>query len=312
MAQGFFWTVIDRMTPDTSSVPGLTRNWDFTPSPVKAWQRRANAELFLRTLHRNPPWQQIKPLTPRPEWTVYFLFLPDGQLSVSHRFTLSRLRDLGLPILAICATPGPGNVPQELHGLCDALVWKGVDGYDFSAYKLALWQISRRSPGADVFVLNDSLFGPFFDVRELLRSAPWDLTGFMGSNAITNHLQSYAFALRNVTPARMARLAAVFFPFMSVSDRDAVIHLQELRMARVAARAMKVGSLWFADADTIGNPTIKRPLEIIEAGFPFLKRMLLTKPLSFTKCPASKEALLDRLRQLGHPVDADMYALAID
>jgi hypothetical protein len=40
--------------------------------------------------------------------------------------------------------------------------------------------------------------------------------------------------------------------------------------------------------------------------------MLLTKPLSFTKCPTSKEALLDRLRQLGHPVDADMHALAID
>jgi len=304
--------MIDRMTPDTSSVPGLTRNWDFTPSPVKAWQRRANGELFLRTMHRNPPWQQIKPLTPRPEWTVYFLFLPDGQLSVSHRFTLARLRDLGMPILAVCAMRAPGDVPRELHGLCDALLWKGVDGYDFSAYKLALWQISRRSPGANVFVLNDSLYGPFFDVRALLQSASWDLTGFMGSNAITNHIQSYAFALKNVTPFRMARLAPVFFPFTSVSDRDAVIHLQELRLARVAARSMTVGSLWFADADAIGNPTIKRPLEIIEAGFPFLKRMLLTKPLSFTKCPESKEALLDRLRQLGHPVDAGMHALAID
>jgi len=294
------------MISEIAHIPGLTRNWGFQASSVFRWQRRANAELLLRTMHRSPAWCTIKPLTPKPAWVAYFLFLPDEKLSAAHRFTLSRLRDLGFAVLVVCAAPEPGCVPQELHGFCDALLWKGLAGYDFSAYTLALWQISRRSPHADVFVLNDSVLGPFTDVRPAFRAAPWNLTGFTGAREIANHIQSYAFFMRDVDKIRMMRLAPVFFPFVSISDRDAVIQLQELRMARIAARHMTVGALWFPSSATMGNPTITQPLALIDAGFPFLKRMLLTKPTSFTQCPVPKDALLSRLEQLGHPIDAGM------
>lgn len=297
--------------PESSTLPGVLRHWDFTPSPVSRWQRRTNAQSLLRNMRRAPAWKDIKPVTPKPMWATYFLFSPDGDLHVRHRFTLSRLRDMGFSILVICSTRDASQIPQELHALCDALVWKGLDGYDFSAYKLALWQISLHSPHADVLVINDSVFGPFTDLRADLKAAPWDLAGFMGSDKITNHIQSYAFLVKNVDRKRMLQLSPVLFPFIAVSEREAVIQLQELRMARVAARSMRTGAFWFAQSALVDNPTIKRPLELVDAGFPFLKYMLLTKPRAFTKSPTSKDDILGRLEQLGHPIDAGMRTLAL-
>lgn len=132
----------------------------------------------VRAMHSRPKWQEIKSLKARPTWVSYFIYAPDGKLSTAHHFILSRLRDLGFAILVVCAAPEPGSVPHEHHSFCDALFWKGLGGYDFSAYALALWQVSRHSPGIDVFVLNDSVYGPFSDPRGAFRQAPWDLTGF--------------------------------------------------------------------------------------------------------------------------------------
>jgi hypothetical protein len=187
-----------------------------------------------------------------------------------------------------------------LHGFCDALIWKALPGYDFSAYTVALQQISRRSSGADVFVLNDSVFGPFSDFRPLVEKSPWALVGFTASNQITNHIQSYAFFLRNVTRFRMACLSPVFIPFASFSEPSAVIYLQETRLARVAARSMKVGAFWFGHTKDVIDPTLVRPLELLDGGFPFLKQSLLGKHKSFI----NQELVLAQLKNLGHPIES--------
>ncbi len=228
------------------------------------------------------------------------MFTPDGVLSPSHRFTLERLRDLGFPLFVVCATASPDLLPQGLAEYCDALYWKGMSGYDFSGYTLALREISRSSPGADVFVMNDSVFGPFSDLREFIAKAPWDLTGFTSSNEHTDHIQSYAFILRRVDKARMAQLSTVFFPYFAMSDVNAVIRLQETRFAQVAARHMKVGAVWYADGSEVTNPSLMRPLELLDAGFPFLKRSLLSKNKLI-----DTDVLLSRLEQLGHPTDVN-------
>lgn len=285
-------------------VPGLSWHWNFDPSRIMRWERRQELELFMRSAHRRPAWREIKRVTRKPVWVVYFLYTPDGTLSATHRFTLARLRELGLPLLVVCASPKAARPPRELERYCDALLWKDLPGYDFSAYTLALGEIARRSPGADVLVMNDSNFGPFTDLRPVIDKAPWDLTGFTASSQITNHIQSYAFVLRDVTRVRMATLAPVFFPLVSLSDPDAVIRLQEIRMARVASRVMKVGALWFGDVKDVKDPTLVRPLELLDAGHPFLKRSLLGKHKSFI----DRERVLTRLEALGHPVEPGLQA----
>jgi len=172
-------------------------------------------------------------------------------------------------------------------------------GYDFSGYTLGLLEISRNSPGADVFVMNDSVFGPFCDLREVIAQAPWDLTGFTASNQVTNHIQSYAFIIRAVNKKRMAKLSTVFFPYIALSNMSAVVALQETRLARVASRHMTVGALWYGDKKEVIDPTLVRPLELLDVGFPFLKRSLLGKHQSFIDA----DLMYTRLQQFGHPID---------
>lgn len=226
------------------------------------------------------------------------MYAPDGLMSTAHEFTLARLRDLGLPVFVVCATPSPGLIPAKLASYCEALFWKALSGYDFSGYSLALREISRNASGADVFVMNDSVLGPFSDFREILTRTKWDLTGFTASNQMTSHIQSYAFLLRDVTPSRMARLSTVFFPYFAMSDANAVILLQETRLARVAARHMNVGALWYGDYREVIDPTLSRPFELLDSGFPFLKRSLLSKHKSFH----ARENVIARMEQLGHPI----------
>lgn len=285
--------------PQNLAYDGLTSQWDFVPSPVMRWERRQLAERFLRAVHRRPASGVAMPATPKPVWIVYFMFAPDGVVSVVHRYTLARLRDEGLPVLVVCSCADKNRMPADLPGLCDALLWKALPGYDFSAYSLALRHIASHAPGADVIVMNDSVFGPFSSLRQVLDDSPWDLTGFTASSEITNHVQSYAFCLRGVTRARMARLATVFFPMGALSVPQDVIVLQETRMARVAARSMKVGALWFSDATKVHNPTLVRPMALLDAGFPFLKRALLTKSSNYI----DRDVVLERLATYGHPLD---------
>lgn len=280
-------------------IDGLIANWDFemsaSPWKVKLWRLRS-IPLGLRPA---PAAAILKPVTPVERWNCYFLFLPTGTLSAAQRFSLARLRELEGELLVICAAPTPSNVPDELHALSTALIWKGLSGYDFSAYSIALHEIAERSPGADVFVMNDSVLGPFDGLEAMLENAPWELTGFTASSAMENHLQSYAFQMRSVTPERVRALRTVMPQHTAYNHFHAVVSMQETRFARVAAQTMKVGAFWFADADRLGDPSLFAGPALLEAGLPFLKRSLLDRYGSIH----DQERLRALLSARGHPVE---------
>lgn len=221
-------------------------------------------------------------------------------LSAAHRYTMARLRDSGTKLLVVCATHDPAGVPADVHKFSDALIWKSLSGFDFSAYTVGLWAIARKSPHSDVFVQNDSVLGPFNDLEAGFKTLTWDLTGFTAACEESNHLQSYAFFMRNVCPLTMARLSTVFFPIVALNSFQEVVRLQELRFARVAARHMTVGAYWFEEDRSI-NPVLVKPFELLDAGFPFLKKGLLGKNAEFQKT----EEVKTRLCELNHPVEID-------
>jgi hypothetical protein len=281
-------------------VADLTQSWDFVPSQTWPLRIRRTVRSWL---HKRPPppSETLVQVRPRPEWVVYFVFLPEGQLTPAHRFTIQRVRDAGIALLTVCATPKPSQVPDELRELSDALCWKGMSGYDFSAYSIGLRLIAEGSPGATATVLNDSVFGPFHDLRRFSASPRWDLSGFTASSQVENHIQSYAFVLRDVTPERLSHLEPVLPSRYAYDDMGEVVIHQELPLARVAARNMSVGAYWYGNAkaagDPIFDPTLSRPLELVRAGFPFIKKSLLGKHQVFQD-PAKIRSELDRL---GHP-----------
>lgn len=275
----------------------LQTDWTFAPGSAPWKVRAARYRERFRGRIAAPDHQVLTVPSGVGAWTIYFVYLPDGRLDPAHRFTLDRLRALGRRLLVVCATPNAGAIPAELNSAVDALIWKDLPGFDFSAYAIGLHVLANHCPGSDALVLNDSTFGPLVDLRPWLVRARWDLTGFTASSNVENHLQSYAFYLRDVTPVRLEALLSVL-PAHQAFDRFwAVVLWQETRFARIASKSMSVGSFLYADARHVEDPMLQLALPLAAAGFPFLKRSLLGK-LSHI---APREDVLATLAATGYP-----------
>jgi hypothetical protein len=251
-------------------------------------------------LRRRPNAVGMTPVKKSGSWAVYFVYAPDLMLSSNHHFTLSRLREEGFLVCVVCASPRRCEVPAGLARYCDALYWKALPGFDFSGYTIALEEIALRAPGSDVLVMNDSVFGPFKPLRPLVSGTRWDLTGFTASGRIENHIQSYAFHICAFDQQRLAAMRKTFHRHSCYWDVDGVIRYQEIPMARVAYRTMTVGSLWYSPLHS-HDPTLHMPYDMLQHGYPFMKRSLLTKFAHVTQ----RTSVLDVLKSYGHPAPAD-------
>ncbi len=277
----------------------LQRNWDYQPTAPDAFDslQRLMARFRIKAA---PQRRALSPITAqRDRWIAYFIYLPAGrQLDEAHRYTIARLRDADCGLIIVCASSSPDHVPQELVNSSDALYWKALGGFDFSAYSIAIHEVARASPGADMFVLNDSVFGPFCSMDTLWDLMKWDLTSLTASGQVENHIQSYAFCLRNVTPQRVAALNQVLPRDQAYNDYQAVVHCQETRFARQASRSMSVGALWYAGIDVTIDPSLFAAVPLVNTGFPFMKRGLLSKH----RWIYPEEVILEALKRQGHPI----------
>lgn len=283
-------------------VDKLTSPWEFVasqPNTMLRWHR-AKCRWFRRIAP--PACAIVKPLSQRGLWFVYFVFSPLGLLSPAHRFTLSRLRDMGAGVFVVFASSDVSNVPADAIDLADALYWKSLDGYDFSAYAIAIRAVAEHSPHATVFVMNDSVLGPLSDLRPFSEQSPWDMLGFTASSLHENHVQSYAFVVRDVSRKRAAALAAVLPADYAYSAGDDVIKCQELCLARVASNHMSVGACWYGVFEDLPDPTLSRPVELIGAGFPFMKRSVFGGKHHLKFQPRAQDALRYILVNAKHPV----------
>lgn len=291
-------SVIDRHAVErVHSCDMLTRDWTFVPSTP--WPGAIAHRLKARLTERRPPPRHLvmTPPGPRKSWVLYFMFLPDGVVTPAHRFTLARLAALDAGLFVICALHDPGMVPAIVFDYADAVASKELAGYDFSAYAIGLHLLAQNSPGSDVFVMNDSVFGPFSDLDHEIATARWDLTGYTAYSLIENHIQSYGFVLKNFGPATERALCPVM-PRAFVYDRyKDVVFQQETRLARVAARRISVGAKWYSHHRTSSEPAFFCALSLLETGFPFLKKSLLRK-LPGTYDPGRIAGVLE---ELGHP-----------
>ena len=229
---------------------------------------------------------------------MYFMFLPQGQLSAHHRFTLDRLVAEDARLMIVCACPPDHVVLTELQQRCDSLYWKALNGYDFSAYALGLSELAQHASGSDVLVLNDSMLGPFAPLVPFMEQAPWRLTGFSASALAENHLQSFAFIVRQLDAHFLQAVKNVLSTEWSYDNSNAVILLQETRLARVASRHMSVGAYWYTDGSQHLDLSLNCPEQMLNTGFPLLKRSLFNKFAGVFQDPTTMRSLL---MHLDHP-----------
>lgn len=280
---------------------GAETYWTYKPSrPAWSVVRRRWMARLSRGAY--PKWKTLVPPSPQAVWLVYFVYLPDGQLTPGHRFTLERLAAEQAHLMIICACPADHPVLDELRERCDALYWKDLPGYDFSAYALGLTELARLSPGADVLFMNDSVFGPFAPLKPFIDAAPWRVTGFTANAtdmAEESHFQSYAFIVKNLQMDVLEAAGPSISTTWAYDKIMSVILLQETRLARMLAQHFDVGAYWCGIRRDKADLCLFLPRELIEAGFPFLKRSLLGKFATRFQQPEEMRALL---ASLGHPV----------
>lgn len=283
-----------------SAAAPLVRNWTYRPSSPGPLVRLSRWKSLLTGRVAFPAHAALRRIGRQDRWNGLFLYLPDGRITPSQRFTVERLIGLSGASAVVCATPHPDHVPvAQLTGV-DALYWKGLGGFDFSAYALLAHEVAQHSPGATLYLQNDSVLGPFGDVDALVATMPWRVGGFLASSAMENHLQSYALVLRNVDHGLLSRLAPALSTRRAYDHWRDVVNLQETRLARLAGRSESVGALWYAPHAHEGAPRLweaavakfgrsseaQRPTsdpslrdapELLGQGFPFLKRSLFTR-----------------------------------
>jgi hypothetical protein len=165
----------------------VVSNWTFTPSKV-GWRLFGKRIVtFFRRGRRMPKHAVLKEIVPRSQWICYVMFSADRSISPAQRYTLNALKSSSAGLMVVIISPSAKDIPLDLPHLADALYWKENSGWDFPAFAVALNAIGRLSPGANVFVLNDSVYGPFCNVSRFFQEAKWDLTGITAGGQSTSH-----------------------------------------------------------------------------------------------------------------------------
>lgn len=278
--------------------PGACTYWNYVASRP-SWTTRF--QRLVDHLGRQPPPASLALRVPSGvgRWVMYFIYLPDGKLTQAHRFTLDRLARENLKVMVVCACATHAPVLDELLPLCHALHWKELKGWDFCAYAVGLAQLAKHVPSSDVLVLNDSVYGPFYPVTPFIEQAPWRLTGFTGNNQAENHIQSYAFVIKNIDSTFVGHVSDVLGTHFHFRHQRAVVLCQESQLARKAAEKFTVGSYWFTTSNEDSDLCLGWPEQLLDAGFPFIKRSLVGKFANVFNRAADIHALLQRF---GHPV----------
>ena len=90
-------------------------------------------------------------------------------------------------------------LPTELHGVVDEFIQRENVGYDFGSWRTGLEAIGTLSQFDEIVCVNDSVYGPLFDLAPAMESPRHrdaDFWGMTISAQVRPHVQSWFFAMR--------------------------------------------------------------------------------------------------------------------
>lgn len=91
-------------------------------------------------------------------------------------------------------------LPTELHGVVDHFIHRENVGYDFGSWRAGLEAIGTLSNFDEIICVNDSVYGPLFDLAPAINSSRHREADFWGmtiSAQVQPHVQSWFFAMRS-------------------------------------------------------------------------------------------------------------------
>lgn len=225
---------------------------------------------------------------------VYFSYDPERRLDGASRYLIDALRS-HVQHLAIVVNGGLDAESREWAlERADAVLERDNTGFDVGAYRYAIDALAETHAEADELILmNFTSFGPVGGLDELFARAARteaDMWGVTAHGALTphpythrgtlpEHLQSHFIGVRRrvLQSASWRDYWRTMPPITSYSD--SIRHHETRFTPWMRSRGFTVAALWErprrAGEDTSAvNATIERPLELLEAGYPFVKRRL--------------------------------------
>jgi lipopolysaccharide biosynthesis protein len=101
-----------------------------------------------------------------------------------------------LILISVSAT----TLPNDLVGIVDTFIPRENSGYDFGSWRAGLQALPAPTDFDEIICVNDSVYGPLFDLASALESpriATADFWGMTVSEMSHRHVQSWFFAMRS-------------------------------------------------------------------------------------------------------------------
>ncbi len=200
---------------------------------------------------------------------------------------LAALHDAGFSIVAVSNSGSlRPDAMTALHSLCAAVLVRRNVGYDFCAWREGLERLGLPRGDTELLLLaNDSVYGPLHPLTPLLAriaSGGADVWGLTDSEQIRFHLQSY-FLAANAAALRSDAWRRFWRSVRPVPSKHLMIRCYEVGLTQRLSRAgLRCQALWpltsmqLPDrASTTVNPTHDLWRQLLDAGFPFIKRELV-------------------------------------
>ncbi len=205
--------------------------------------------------------------------------------SRSLRQLVSEFRLAGLEVLLVRAVDSPEPLDWGMEGLPPGVtvVRRPNVGYDFGSWCAALAGYPGLARAERLLLVNDSFLGPFGPLAVILRhfdETPVDVWGLASSAQIGFHLQSHMIGFRNGVlsepgPQRFWRDIRVQ---PSKPEMIAAYEVGQTAMLRAESYSI-MAEFPYQWIEPVGcNVTVEGWDQLLDRGFPFIKRELLKAP----------------------------------
>ena len=221
-----------------------------------------------------------------PKSNLCFIFCHydiEGELNESVKHYLNSIAAIGDVIFVSNSSLLSKNEDalEFLNKTCMNVYVRSNDSYDFGcwAYGITNNLSQIRMHYQSIICCNDSCFGPFSDLNRIINDfilGNVDVGGLTANKDRGLHLQSY-FVFYNKKIINSSLFQAFWQNIRSWPDKNDIINYYEVSWLRVMILSGFNVSVYFSEYLDSRNNTVMKPLELLQAGFPFIKREVIEK-----------------------------------
>ena len=207
-----------------------------------------------------------------------------SRLSRSLTTTVVALVNAGYRVVLVSTSESPDPFEWGLEPPAGLTVIRRPNvGYDFGSWATAIDRYPQLADARRILLLNDSLVGPFATIEPLLakfHASTADVWAVTDTSQFEYHLQSYVLGFTGQT-LKEPQVRAFWRDICVERSKDDVIWRYEIGLSRLLRRERYGIDVAIPSRHLVPdgrNPAIIGWQRLLDRGFPFVKRELLTNP----------------------------------